>query len=85
MLYGWKVIHTPGHTPGSICLYNKAFNNEKGALISGDTLFDYGGYGRTDMAGGDEAQIMHSLELLRQTIPAGTLVYPGHDSFGFSF
>ena len=85
MLYGWKVIHTPGHTPGSICLYNKAFNNGKGALISGDTLFDYGGYGRTDMAGGDETQIMHSLELLRQTIPAGTLVYPGHDSFGFSF
>ncbi|MBR1639906.1 MAG: MBL fold metallo-hydrolase [Treponema sp.] len=83
--YGWKVIHTPGHTPGSICLYNKEFNEGEGALISGDTLFDYGGYGRTDMYGGDEVQIMHSLGLLRKTIPSGTKVYPGHDSFGFSF
>ena len=71
----WKVISTPGHTPGSICLYNE---KEK-ALISGDTLFAYGGYGRTDMAGGDEAQIIHSLALLREKIPAGTHVYPGHD------
>ena len=72
---GWSVIHTPGHTPGSICLYNAA---EK-ALISGDTMFAYGGYGRTDMYGGDEAQIRHSLALLQERIPAGTHVYPGHD------
>ena len=72
----WKVISTPGHTPGSICLYNKNENE----LISGDTIFAYGGYGRTDMPGGDEAQIMHSLALLRETIPSGTHVYPGHDS-----
>lgn len=77
--FGWKVIHTPGHTPGSICLYNKKEN----ALISGDTLFDYGGYGRTDLAGGSEPQIIKSLAYLRENIPAGTLVYPGHDSFGF--
>lgn len=77
----WKVIHTPGHSPGSICLYNK----EDGLLISGDTFFDYGGYGRTDMYGGDEAVIRHSLQLLREKIPAGTKVYPGHDSFGFSW
>lgn len=77
----WKVIHTPGHTPGSICLYNQKDNQ----LISGDTLFDYGGYGRTDMYGGDENKIIHSLALLREKIPEGTLVYPGHDSFGFSF
>lgn len=75
----WKVIHTPGHTPGSICLYKA---NE--TLISGDTLFDYGGYGRTDMAGGDEVLIIKSLSRLRKEIPAGTKVYPGHDSFGFS-
>lgn len=80
VLKEWKVIHTPGHTPGSICLYNKTDNQ----LIAGDTLFDYGGYGRTDMYGGDEATIMHSLECLRREIPKGTLVYPGHDSFGFS-
>jgi len=72
----WKVISTPGHTPGSICLYNQKENT----LISGDTIFAYGGYGRTDMAGGDEAQIMHSLAMLRETIPSGTHVYPGHDS-----
>ena len=71
----WKVISTPGHTPGSICLYNQKENE----LISGDTIFAYGGYGRTDMAGGDEAQIMHSLAMLRETIPSGTYVYPGHD------
>ena len=71
----WKVISTPGHTPGSICLYNK----EEKILISGDTLFAYGGYGRTDMAGGDEAQIIHSLAMFRENIPAGTHVYPGHD------
>ena len=72
----WKVISTPGHTPGSICLYNE---KEK-ALISGDTLFAYGGYGRTDMAGGNEAQILHSLAILRERIPEGTHVYPGHDT-----
>ena len=72
---GWKIIHTPGHTPGSICLYNET---EK-ALLSGDTLFAYGGYGRTDMYGGDESQIIHSLAFLQEQIPAGTHVYPGHD------
>ena len=83
--FGWKVIHTPGHTPGSICLYKKDFSDGHGALISGDTLFDYGGYGRTDMYGGDEALIMQSLSHLHKIIPPGTKVYPGHDSFGFSF
>ncbi|MBO4532823.1 MAG: MBL fold metallo-hydrolase [Treponema sp.] len=72
---GWRVIHTPGHTPGSICLYNAA---EK-TLISGDTVFAYGGYGRTDMYGGDESQLIHSLAMLREKIPAGVHVYPGHD------
>ena len=83
-IFGWKVLHTPGHTPGSICLY-KAYAGEhgEGVLISGDTLFDYGGYGRTDMYGGDEAEIQKSLARLHREIPAGTLVYPGHDSFGF--
>lgn len=80
MYFGWKIIHTPGHTPGSICLYNSKEN----ILISGDTLFDYGGYGRTDMAGGNESQILQSLNRLRNEIPKGTKVYPGHESFGFS-
>ena len=80
-IFGWKVIHTPGHSPGSICLYNKNENT----LIPGDTLFDYGSYGRTDMYGGDEATIRHSLSHLKEVIPSGTIVYPGHDSFGFKF
>ena len=75
----WKVVHTPGHTPGSICLYNA----KEGLLISGDTLFDDGGYGRTDMAGGDFCLLKKSLSKIRTTIPAGTKVYPGHESFGF--
>lgn len=80
-VFGWKVIHTPGHSPGSICLYNKAEN----ILISGDTLFDYNGYGRTDMYGGDESVIIKSLGMLKRIIPKETIVYPGHDTFGFKF
>ena len=83
-IFGWKVLHTPGHTPGSICLYKaNAADDGRGILISGDTLFDYGGYGRTDMYGGDEVEIRKSLARLQREIPAGTLVYPGHDNFGF--
>lgn len=74
----WMVLNTPGHTPGSICIYNKA----EGLLISGDTLFD-GGYGRTDMYGGNEMDLIQSLNFLKKTIPEGTKVYPGHDNFGF--
>ena len=74
-LSSWKVLLTPGHTPGSICLYNKKEN----VLISGDTLFE-DGWGRTDMYGGNEPQLMKSLRELRDKIPAGTKVYPGHES-----
>lgn len=80
-IFGWKVIHTPGHTPGSICLYN---SKEK-ILISGDTLFDYGGYGRTDLPFGSDESMEKSLRKLKEMIPEGTLVFPGHDSFGFPF
>ena len=84
IIFGWKVLHTPGHTPGSICLYKaNAADDGRGILISGDTLFDYGGYGRTDMYGGDEVEIRKSLARLQREVPAGTLVYPGHDNFGF--
>ena len=83
-IFGWKVLHTPGHTPGSVCLYKADAGEEgRGILISGDTLFAYGGYGRTDMYGGDETEIQKSLARLQKEIPAGTLVYPGHDNFGF--
>ena len=73
----WTVIHTPGHTMGSVCFYN-SINK---ILISGDTLF-YGSWGRTDL-GGDEGAIQKSLRMLKETIAPDTLVYPGHDYAGF--
>lgn len=79
--FGWKVIHTPGHSPGSICLYNEL---EK-TLISGDTVFDYGGHGRTDLPGGNDDDMTKSLARLCEMIPEGTKVFPGHDSFDFPF
>lgn len=80
-VFGWKVIHTPGHTKGSMCLYNEKEN----ILISGDTIFDYGSYGRTDMPGGSQSDMESSLKRLKETVPAGTLVYPGHENYGFPF
>ena len=67
-----SILHTPGHTPGSICLY---WEKEK-VLISGDTLFRMG-YGRTDLPGGDMGQMIDSLRRLF-TLPDDTRVYPGH-------
>lgn len=68
----FQLLETPGHTPGSICLYNE----KESLLFSGDTLFN-GGYGRTDLPGGSTAQLIASLEKLNR-LPSGTLVYPGH-------
>lgn len=75
----WQVISTPGHTSGSVCLYNP---KEK-ILLSGDTLF-FGSFGRTDL-GGNEFQLMESLSMLKKIISPDTIVYPGHDFTGFSF
>ena len=68
----FRVLHTPGHTGGSICLYSQ----EDKVLFSGDTLFRHS-YGRTDL-GGSEEQIMKSLRRLL-SLPEDTTVYPGHD------
>lgn len=67
------VLHTPGHTPGSIALYLPA--EEK--LIAGDTLFQ-GSVGRTDLPGGDFSQIAASIRHKLYTLPETTIVYPGH-------
>ncbi len=67
----WRVIHTPGHSPGSICLY---WGNHK-VLISGDMVFNPG-IGRTDLPGGDSVQIRKSFEVVRQ-LPVRHLL-PGH-------
>ena len=55
----FKIMHTPGHTPGCICLYNE----EEKLMITGDTLFA-GGYGRTDFKYGSGAELMNSLRRL---------------------
>jgi len=68
----FELLETPGHTPGSICLYGP----EEKVLLSGDTLFQMG-YGRTDLPGGNMGQLIASLEHLF-TLPADTVVYPGH-------
>lgn len=66
-----EVIHTPGHTPGGICLY--AAPN----LFSGDTLF-VGGIGRTDFPGGDGRQLLDSIRKRLYALPPETIVWPGH-------
>ncbi len=58
-VFGFKVLHTPGHTPGSLCL----FNSKDKILISGDTIFA-DGVGRTDLQGGSEKELEKSLEKL---------------------
>lgn len=66
-----KVIHTPGHTPGAICLL---FNNK---LLTGDTLF-VNAIGRTDLAGGNSIKLFESLQKLKK-LDDNIEVYPGHD------
>lgn len=72
-----KVLHTPGHTPGSICLLvgNK--------LLTGDTLF-VGDCGRTDLIGGDPKALYHSLKKIRG-LDDGLIIYPGHNYGGKKF
>jgi hydroxyacylglutathione hydrolase len=68
-----QVLHTPGHTPGSICLL---FSNQH-LLLAGDTLFA-GSIGRTDLPGGDGQQILRSLRERLLVLPDATRVVPGH-------
>jgi glyoxylase-like metal-dependent hydrolase (beta-lactamase superfamily II) len=67
-----KVIHTPGHTPGCICLYTP------GHVFTGDTLF-VGGVGRTDLPGGSSRVMLKSIQERILTLPGETVVWPGHD------
>jgi glyoxylase-like metal-dependent hydrolase (beta-lactamase superfamily II) len=68
----FTVLHLPGHTPGSIGLWDE----KAGVLFSGDTLF-YGNYGRTDLPGGSTPQLFASLKRLL-AMDGGIQVYPGH-------
>lgn len=67
-----RVLHTPGHTPGGICLYDGAHN-----VFTGDTLF-VGAVGRTDFPGGDMAQFMKAIRTKLLVLPDDTVVWPGH-------
>ncbi len=66
-----KVLHTPGHTPGGICLLNENH------VFVGDTLFQ-GSIGRTDFPGGDYATLMRSIRDKLMPLPDETVVHPGH-------
>lgn len=68
-----EVIHTPGHTIGSVCYYLE----EEGVLISGDTLFE-GSCGRTDLATGSMSAIIQSIKRRLFVLPDNVKVYPGH-------
>ena len=67
-----KVIHTPGHTPGSVCYL------VDGNLFCGDTLF-VGAVGRTDLIGGSLETLLESLEKRLIVLPRETIVWPGHN------
>ena len=67
------VLHTPGHTEGSVCLYEERL----GLLLSGDTLFA-GAFGRTDLPGGNDGQMIASLGRLAGAIPPSVRILPGH-------
>jgi glyoxylase-like metal-dependent hydrolase (beta-lactamase superfamily II) len=69
-----KVLHTPGHTPGSVCFH---LNEGTGIIFTGDTLFR-DSIGRTDLWGGSHPMIMQSIHERLLTLDENTVVYPGH-------
>jgi glyoxylase-like metal-dependent hydrolase (beta-lactamase superfamily II) len=68
-----EVLHVPGHTPGHVCLLERA----QGILFSGDVLFA-GSIGRTDLPGGSYDTLMEQIRLKLMTLPDEVIVYPGH-------
>ena len=73
----WKVLHTPGHSPGSICLLDE----KDKLLISGDTIF-YHSYGRYDFYDGSKSDMIKSLKRLYD-LDGDLKVYPGHGTYGY--
>lgn len=67
------VLHVPGHSPGSVVLYDK----KDGFIIAGDVLFQ-GSVGRADLPGGDMPTLISGIKKKLLTLPAQTVVYPGH-------
>lgn len=71
----FTVLHTPGHTPGCICLYNE----KQKILVSGDTVFANGSFGRTDLPGGNRKDLKKSIQ--RLTSVDIHALYPGHEEW----
>jgi glyoxylase-like metal-dependent hydrolase (beta-lactamase superfamily II) len=67
----FEVLHTPGHSPGGICL------SGHGVVFSGDALFNFG-IGRTDFPGGSYERLMKGIHEKLMVLPDETIVYPGH-------
>ncbi|MFT5657202.1 MAG: hydroxyacylglutathione hydrolase [Gammaproteobacteria bacterium] len=67
-----KILHTPGHTPGSACYQ---LGNE---IITGDTLFVFG-CGRCDLSGGNPAEMFETLKHMKRELPDDMLIHPGHN------
>lgn len=71
-----QVIHTPGHTPGSVCLFSESHQ----LLFTGDTLF-FEGVGRTDMAGGDADALVSAIREKIFVLDDAVRIFPGHGPF----
>jgi glyoxylase-like metal-dependent hydrolase (beta-lactamase superfamily II) len=71
-----RLLHTPGHTPGSQCFLVEE-PNRPGHLVAGDTLF-LGSCGRVDLPGGDPEALYHSLNGVLKKLPDDTVLFPGH-------
>lgn len=71
--FSFQVYETPGHSPGSVSLYNR----ENGIVFSGDALFA-GSIGRTDLPGGDHDQLLQSIKDKLLSLPTETIIAPGH-------
>jgi sulfur dioxygenase len=76
-----QVLHTPGHTRGSVCYLWLGTDQSRHAVFTGDTLF-IGGCGRADFQGGDPGELYDSITGSLFSLPEDTRVYPGHDYKG---
>jgi hydroxyacylglutathione hydrolase len=72
--FEWQVLHTPGHTPGGICLYHAGF----GICLTGDSLF-VGSVGRVDGPKASGAQLLNSIRTKLLVLPDDTEIFPGHN------